>query len=49
MNALVKVKKEVRKMGRLAEGDDIGGATRYIGNYLNTQSYRVRKYIMSGS
>ena len=31
-------------MGRLAEVD---GAARYIGNYLNTQSYHVRKYIMS--
>jgi hypothetical protein len=43
----VKVKKEVQKMGRLAELDDVDGAARYIGNYLNTQSYRVRKYIMS--
>ena len=31
----------------LAEVDDVGGAAGYIGNYLNTQSYRVRKYIMS--
>jgi hypothetical protein len=28
--------------------DDIGAAARYIGNYLNIQSYRVRKHIMSG-
>ena len=28
--------------------DDVGVAARYIGNYLNTQSYHVRKYIMSG-
>jgi hypothetical protein len=27
--------------------DDVGAAARYIGNYLNMQSYRVRKYIMS--
>jgi hypothetical protein len=30
-----------------AELDDVAGAVRYIGNYLNTQSYRVCKYIMS--
>jgi hypothetical protein len=30
-----------------AEVDDIDGAPRYVGNYLNMQSYRVRKYIMS--
>jgi len=34
-------------MARLAEVDDVDGAARYIGNYLNMQSYRVRKYIMS--
>ena len=34
-------------MGRLAEVDDVDAAARYIGNYLNMQSYRVRKYIMS--
>jgi hypothetical protein len=34
-------------MASLAELDDVDGAARYIGNYLNTQSYRVRKYIMS--
>jgi len=28
-------------------GDDVVAAARYIGNYLNVQSYRVRKYIMS--
>ena len=28
--------------------DDVVGAARYIGNYLNMQSYRVHKYIMSG-
>jgi hypothetical protein len=27
--------------------DDVAGAARYIGNYLNMQSYHVRKYIMS--
>lgn len=27
--------------------DDVDAAARYIGNYLNTQSYHVRKYIMS--
>jgi len=27
--------------------DDVAGAARYIGNYLNLQSYGVRKYIMS--
>jgi hypothetical protein len=31
----------------VAELDDVAGAVRYIGNYLNTQSYRVCKYIMS--
>jgi len=31
----------------LAEVDDVAGAARYIGSYLNMQSYRVRKYIMS--
>ena len=46
-DALVKVKKEVWKMGRLAEVGDADGAARYLGNYLNMQSYRVRKYIMS--
>jgi hypothetical protein len=34
-------------MGRLAELDDVDTAARYIGNYLNMQSYHVRKYIMS--
>ena len=34
-------------MASLAEVDDVAGAARYIGNYLNMQSYRVRKYIMS--
>jgi len=46
-DALVKVKKEVWKMGRLAEVGDVDAAARYIGSYLNMQSYRVRKYIMS--
>jgi hypothetical protein len=27
--------------------NDVDAAARYIGNYLNTQSYRVHKYIMS--
>jgi hypothetical protein len=27
--------------------DDVASAARYIGNYLNNQSYRVKKYIMS--
>jgi hypothetical protein len=43
----VKVKQEVWKMGELAEVDDVDSAARYIGNYLNMQSYHVRKYIMS--
>jgi len=34
-------------MSSLAEVDDVAGAARYIGSYLNMQSYRVRKYIMS--
>jgi len=34
-------------MEGLAEVDDVAGAARYIGNYLNNQSYRVKKYIMS--
>jgi len=34
-------------MMTVAEVDDVDGAARYIGNYLNMQSYRVRKYIMS--
>jgi hypothetical protein len=34
-------------MGSLAEVDTLDGAARCIGNYLNMQSYRVRKYIMS--
>ena len=34
-------------MARLAEVDDVAGAARYIGNYLNMQSCSVRKYIMS--
>jgi hypothetical protein len=43
----VKVKKEVSEVLGLAEVNDVDGAARYIGNYLNMQSYRVRKYIMS--
>ena len=35
-------------MSSLAEVDDVAGAARYMGGYLNMQSYRVRKYIMSG-
>jgi len=31
----------------LAAVDDVDAAARYIGSYLNIQSYRVRKYIMS--
>jgi hypothetical protein len=27
--------------------DDVAAAARYIGNYMNMQSYRVKKYIMS--
>jgi hypothetical protein len=27
--------------------DDVGATARYIGNYLNNQSYHVKKYIMS--
>ena len=34
-------------MMTVAEVDDVDGAAPYIGNYLNRQSYRVRKYIMS--
>jgi hypothetical protein len=34
-------------MASLAEVDDVAGAACYIGNYLNMQSYHVRKYIMS--
>ena len=37
----------VWKMASLAEVDDVAGAARYIGKYLNMQSYHVRKYIMS--
>jgi hypothetical protein len=33
----------------VAEVDDVDGAARCIGNYLNMQSYRVNKYIMSAS
>jgi len=43
----VKVKREGWKITSLAEVDDVGAAAGYIGNYLNMQSYRVRKYIMS--
>jgi hypothetical protein len=34
-------------MASLAEVDDVDGAAQYMGGYLNMQSYRVRKYIMS--
>ena len=34
-------------MASLTAVDDVAAAARYIGNYLNMQSYRVRKYIMS--
>jgi hypothetical protein len=34
-------------MERLAEVDDVAGSVRYVDNYLNTQSYHVRKYIMT--
>ncbi len=34
-------------MASLAEADDVAGAAGYIGKYLHTQSYHVRKYIMS--
>jgi hypothetical protein len=34
-------------MASLAEVDDVDGAARYIWNYLNMQSYRVCKYIIS--
>jgi hypothetical protein len=37
----------VQKMMTVAEVDDVDGAARYIGNYLNMQSYRMRKYIIS--
>lgn len=32
-------------MSSVAAISDVAGAARYIGGYLNTQSYRVRKYI----
>ena len=35
-------------MASVAEVDDVAGAARYLGKYLHMQSYRVRKYIMSG-
>ena len=31
----------------IEEVDDVRAAARYVGNYLNMQSYRVKKYIMS--
>jgi len=34
-------------MSSLAEVDDVDGAARYIGKYLHTQWYHVRKHIMS--
>ena len=34
-------------MRSLAEVDDVAAAARYMGGYLNMQSYHVRKYIMS--
>jgi hypothetical protein len=34
-------------MVSLVEIDDVVDAARYIGGYLNMQSYHVRKYIMS--
>jgi len=34
-------------MSSLAEIDDVDAAARYIGSYLNMQSYHVHKYIMS--
>jgi len=36
-------------MGRLAEVGDVAGAARYMGGYLNMQSYRLRKHIMSAN
>jgi hypothetical protein len=35
-------------MSSLVEFNDIDGAARYIGNYLNMQSYHVHKYYVSG-
>ena len=34
-------------MENVAEVDDVAGGVRYVDSYLNTQSYHVRKYIMS--
>jgi hypothetical protein len=34
-------------MENVAQVDDVAGAARYIGKCLHTQSYHVRKYIMS--
>jgi len=34
-------------MASLTAVDDGDGTTRYMGGYLNMQSYHVRKYIMS--
>jgi len=34
-------------MASLIEVDHVGGGVRYVDSYLNTQSYHVRKYIMS--
>lgn len=35
-------------MPNLTEVDDAADAARYIGNYLDTQSYRVRKIVSAG-
>jgi hypothetical protein len=37
----------VWKMTSVARVHDVGAAARYIGSYLNRQSYHVRKYIMT--
>ncbi len=35
-------------MASVAEVGNVAGGARYIDNCLNTQSYRVRKYIFKG-
>jgi hypothetical protein len=41
----VKVKQHVWKMASLAEVDTVDAAARYVGSYLNIQSYRVRNIL----
>jgi hypothetical protein len=44
-NMLIEVHRSIKPY--IEAVDDVDAAARYIGNYLNTQSYHVRKYIMS--